>query len=182
MKRVLVMTLLLGACLWPAKPGRGKVTRAAMAAMETSFDHRIAKLNVGDPFDLLGTTRGLYLGGYGAVFTAEVGLIVTPPITPFRPSISKEEVSKVRERKLAQMPRLRQAMKDMLVASAASLDTVPPEEQIVVGVTLFHYTWEDWRGMPGQVVMQAQRKTLLDYQAGRIPSAALEAAIQAEEF
>ena len=35
-----------------------------------------------DPIDMLGGTRGLYLAGYGTVFTTELSLIVTPGNLP----------------------------------------------------------------------------------------------------
>ena len=73
-------------------------------------------------------------------------------------------------------------MKEMLVASAQSLDTVPLDEKIVVGVTLFHYSWEDVSGVPAQIVMQAQRRLLVDYSLKRIDRAALEAGIRTEEL
>jgi hypothetical protein len=88
----------------------------------------------------------------------------------------------VRERKLARVPRLKQAMRDMLVASAASLDTVPRDERIVIGVTLFYFSWEDASGMPQQVVMSAPRRDLLEFQAGRLQQDALGASIHLEEY
>ena len=42
-----------------------------------------------------------------------------------------------------------------------------PNEQIVFGVTLFYYNWEDTSGLPAQIVMQAERQKLLDAQLGR---------------
>ncbi len=39
-------------------------------------------------FDLLGTTRGVYLEGYGVVFSAELDLIVTPNLNPFHQSFT----------------------------------------------------------------------------------------------
>src|SRR5207237_7315858 len=71
-----------------------RVKRGALAAMEKSFDARLQQM-VTEPFDLLGNTRGLYLEGYGAVFTAEVNLIISPMLSPFRPPFSNEEIAKV---------------------------------------------------------------------------------------
>jgi hypothetical protein len=181
-RTLLIIFLLTATCIWALAAGGVKVTRAALETLEKSFDERIIRLNVTEPFDLLGATRGVYLDGYGVVFTTEVSLIVTPSPTPFRPSISAEEIAKVRERKLAQLPLLRRAMRDMLIASAVALDILPADQQIVVAVTLFHYSWEDSRGLPGQLVMQAPRKTLLDLQAGRLSGDALETAVRIEEF
>lgn len=182
MRRIAHIAALLAVAAW-AQAGEGpRVTRAALAAMEANFDKRIVTLNFEDPFDLLGATRGVYLEGYGAVFTTEVSLAIVPPITPFRRSISKDEVERVRQKKLQRLPLLKRAMREMLVASANSLSTVPPGEQIVVGVTLFYFSWEDGSGLPSQVLMQARRQTLLDYAVGRISDDALQAAIHEQEF
>ena len=48
--------------------------------MEKSLDNRIARLWQDNPFVLLGPTRGVYLDGYGAVFTAEVNLVAGPGV------------------------------------------------------------------------------------------------------
>jgi len=72
-------------------------------------------------------------------------------------------------------------MREMLLASAASLDTVPANEQIALGVTLFYYGWEDTTGLPAQIVMQAPRQKLLDAQRGG-NKAELESIVQVQEF
>jgi hypothetical protein len=158
-----------------------RVGRGALAAVEQSFDQRLAKLNPDDPFALIGPTRGVYLDNYGVVFTAEVNLATGPSITPFRPTIGKEDVARVRGKKLEALPRLRATMKEMLVDSAAMLDTVPQEEQVVLGVSLFHRAWEDTAGLPAQIVMQARRKALVDYKLRR-DRATLDATVQVREF
>jgi len=63
----------------------------------------------------------------------------------------------------------------MLVAGAASLENLPPGEQIVLAVSLFHYSWEDYSGLPSQIVMQAERQKLLS-------NATREAAFRTREF
>jgi hypothetical protein len=182
MKRAATIVAFAAAALWAPAAEQPRVTRADLAAMESSLNERIIKLNVEQPFDLLGSTRGVYLDGYGAVFTTEVNLLITPTITPFLMSIPKEQVARVHQRKLERLPVLKRAMREMLIASAASLDTVPAEEQIVVGVNLFYYSWEVRTGLPSQILMQAQRKILLDFQAGRIGDDALKASIRVQEL
>ena len=139
-----------------------RITRAAIAVLEKNFDGRIAKANVPDSFDLLGSTRGVYLEGYGVVFSAEVNLIVSPNLNPFHPIFTKAEIARVHDRKLQRLPVLRQSMREMLVASAAALENLPPSEQVVLAVSLFHYSWEDSSGLPNQIVMQAERQKLLN--------------------
>ena len=58
-------------------------------------------------------------------------------------------------------------MREMLVAAAVRSTRVPPNEQMVLGVTLFYCSWEDSAGLPAQIVMQAPRKALLDFQTNR---------------
>jgi hypothetical protein len=181
MRRFWVASALAAACL-PVIAAHGKLTRGAIAAVEKSLDRRLERDVLEDNlFSLTGMTRGLYLEGYGTVFSAEVDLVPTS-ITPFRPELTKEEVARVRQRKLERLPVLRKTMRDMMVASAGSLDGMPMEEQIVLGVTLTNRTWEDVRGIPSQIVMQAERRALLEFQTQRKDRALLETVIRTQEF
>jgi hypothetical protein len=141
--------------------------------VEKSCDGRLAY--TADGFDLLGPTRGVYLEGYGAVFSTELNLVVSPNLSPFRPAFSKLEIARMHERKIQRLPRLKQKMREVLVASAASLENLPPSEQVVLAVSLFHYSWEDYSGLPSQIVMQAERQKLLS-------NATRETAIRTVEF
>lgn len=183
MKGATLAAALLATAAVAAAPDAPRVSRAALAAIEKNFDARIERDIIDNPFLLLGTTRGVYLPGYGAVFTAELNLITLPAFTPFHPHFTKEELAKIRAKKLERLPRLKRLMQETLVGAAASLDTVPPNERIAVGVSLFyHRSWEDTTGLPSQVIMEAQKQSLLDYQAQRITGAALEAALRVQEL
>jgi len=179
MKRLLIFAAVLGAAAWAVVAQGPRVGYAAIRAMEKSFDKRVMTLSTDTPFDLLGNTRGVYLGGYGAVFTTEVNLLVTNNISPFLQTIPKEYVAKVHTQKLQRVPLLKRSMQDAMVATASSLDNVPAGENIVLGVTLFYYSWENTSGLPAQIVMQAQRQKLLDVQLGR---ASLVAVIRVQEL
>src|SRR6266849_2771996 len=159
-----------------------RVGRPALRAMEESFDKRILTASSEAPFDLLGTTRGVYLEGYGSVFTTELNLLITTNISPFQLTIPKEYVTKVHAQKLRRLPLLKRNMQEAMLAAASSLDNVRPEEKIVYGVSIFYYKWEDTSGLPAQIVMQAERQKLLDVQLGRIPRAALDSAIRVQEL
>lgn len=162
MKRALFAAALLPLALWTGRAAVPRVKRAALAAMEKSLDGRLERIGAEDSFALLGNTRGIYLEGYGAVFTAEVNLLEGPVITPFRQIIPKEDIARLHTRKLERLPVLKRKMRELLSDAAASLDTVPDAEQVAVGVTLFHFSWEDVSGLPRQVLMHAQKKRLLD--------------------
>ncbi|MBM3773597.1 MAG: hypothetical protein FJW37_00355 [Acidobacteria bacterium] len=151
--------------------------RAAMSAAEKQLDQHI---RAAEPFHLLGHARGVYLEGYGAVFSVQVDLMMTPGLSPVTPTISREEVARIREKKLARLPLLRDEMRRMLVNAAAVLDPIPPEEQVVLAVSLFFRHFEDSSGMPAQIVMQAGRETLLELRKKK--DGLNGAAIQVREF
>jgi hypothetical protein len=181
MRRWLIPPALLTA-LAVAIAGVPRVSRVAVHAMEISFDKRIQTTSVDAPFELLGNTRGVYLEGYGAVFTSEVNLSLSSNISPFQPTMPKEYVTKLRLRKLERVPVLKKTMEEEMVAMASSLDTVPASERIVLGVTLFYYPWEDTAGLPSQILMQAERQKLLDVQLGRASHASLDSVIRVQEL
>jgi hypothetical protein len=170
-------TLLIAAlALWAAPA----VNYGEIRAVERSFDQRITSHDINDPIDLLGFTRGVYLEGYGAVFTAEVNLVIGPAITPFRPKFTKEDVTRLREKKLARLPAIRRMMRDTMVSTATALKAMPPQEQVVIGVAFFHQPWEDTAGLPQQIVMQAKRQALADFEKGVIKS--LDSVIKVQEY
>ena len=178
MRTAALLAVLLVAVLPAAQMDQPPVTRAALAPIEKRIDARLGRPAQEEPYDLLGSTRGVYLDGFGVVFTTEVGLLLIPPITPFNPSFSKEEIQQIHRRKAAKLPLLKQAMRELLAASAASLPSVPADEQIALAVTLFYFSWEDRSGLPSQILMQAPRKSL----AGKPANDALTAAIRLQEF
>jgi hypothetical protein len=156
-----------------------RVTRPMLVAMEKSLDSRVTRLSQDNPFLLLGPTRGIYLDGYGAVFTAEINLVSSPAaLLMFRPQMTKEEIEQHRQKKLSRLPQLKEALRQALLDSAASLDTVPGEEQIVVVAMLSKYPWEDTTGLPQQIMMQASKRNLLDQ---RNNPAALDSVIRTIE-
>ncbi len=155
-----------------------RVGRASIEAMERSFNRQLSGLWAQDPFVLLGTTRGIYLEGYGAVFTAEVDLAPGPNLNPFHQAMNKENIAERRKRMLERLPKLKLAMATMLGGAASSLDTVPGGERLVLGVTLTQYPWEDRAGIPSQVVLSGVRSRLLEAQR----AGALQPAIEVREF
>jgi len=140
-----------------------KIAPQSFTELEKQFDTKLATTGApNDPIDLLGATRGLYLDGYGAVFTTEASLIVTPTVNPFRQQIGKEEAARVHQRKLARLPVLRQIMTEMMKTSAMALIQIPDNQQIVVAVRLLYLPWEDTTGLPAEVLMSASRRGVLN--------------------
>ena len=181
MRRWLIPSLLLTAAA-VAIGAAPRVGRSALHAMEISFDKRIQSMSVDAPFELLGNTNGVYVEAFGAVFTSEVNLSQSSNVSPFQATMPKEYVAKLRLRKLERVPILKKNMQEEMVAMASSLDTVPANEQIVLGVKVLYHPWEDTTGLPSQIVMQAQRQKLLDVQLGRTSRSSLDSVIRAQEL
>ena len=179
MKRLLPM-LVLGAWL-TATAAAPKISRPAMQAVERSFDQRFQQFNADDPIEVLGPARGVYVDQLGVVLSAEVNLVVTA-ITPFRPQITGEQLEKLRQKKLLRVAEVRKLMRDTMISAAVSLKSLGMDEQMVVGVTFFHRPFELTQDLPGQIVMQAPKRVLADYEAGRIKQPALDAAIQEQVY
>jgi hypothetical protein len=174
----LMLAVLLAA---PLTGQKAAPRRDELAAIERSFDDKFTRFNVSQPMELLGLTRGVYLPGYGAVFTAELSLLQGPVISPFRPKVTKEEAVQIRAAKLKRLPEVRSLMRELLVASAASLDSVPPEEQIVIGVSFIYANWEDVTGLPKSILMQARRSQLVEVAMNRQPKSALDSLVKMRE-
>jgi hypothetical protein len=154
------------------------ITRPMLQVVEKKIDAKLESL-FDEPFLLLGMTRGIYLENYGAVFSAELQLVATPGAGTFGfTAPTKELIAATHAKKQQRLPQLKQAMTGQLVNAATLLDKLPPDEQVVIAVSLFSRAWEDSTGIPSQVVMRAKRKSLLEART----SAALEAAIQVREF
>lgn len=159
-----------------------RVPRNTLAAAEKNLDNRFAGLWSDNPFVVLGPTRGVYLEGYGAVFTAEVNLVAGPQIGILTPSMTKQDIAQHKQKKTARIPELRKALAKALADTAASpeMAAVPPEEQIVLVAFLSHFPWEDISGLPTQIMMQGSKKKLTDAQ--REGGTALETAVSAVQF
>jgi hypothetical protein len=170
MKAVGIVYLAL--CLLPAGTfaDRPPVSRSMIESMQKSLDQRLSRLWPDDPAEVLGLTEGAYINGYGAVFMAETNLAPAAGISPFHPSVTPDEVKRTHDKKLARVAKLREAMRGMLADSAKSLDALPADDQITVGVSLFYWNWENRAGLPAQIVMHASRRALL--QAGAAPDKA----------
>jgi hypothetical protein len=177
MKRYFLIFLLVAVAL--AAADKPRVSRVSLVAMEKSLDQRVSRLWGDNPFVLLGPTRGIYLEGYGAVFTTEIDM-VAQPTSMMNPVVTKQDVVRHHQKKLERVPQLKAMLREALCSTAASLDTVPAEEQITIVAFLNRYPWEDMTGLPVQVMMQAPKKRLLEAQ--RSGASALEAAIRVTEY
>lgn len=148
------------ATLNPAKALR--IAPQTFVGLEKSFDTRLATMAFADdPVDVLGLTRGIYLDGYGIVFSTDVSLVVTPELNPFRREITKELAARVRQRRVERLPLLKAAMKEMVQKMAMTFIQIPASQQVVLAVRLYYGSWEDSTGMPAQIIMKASRTSAL---------------------
>jgi hypothetical protein len=170
------LVALLALCALPGVAEGPKVNRGMIEAMEHSLDSKLSGLWPQDPAEVLGLSQGTYIQGYGAIFLGEVNLAPAAGISPFHPTVSADEIRRTHEKKVQRMAAIRTAMRAMLVDSARSLDSVPADEQVAVGLSLFYWKWENRDGLPAQIVMHAPRKALVQ------SASAEQASIASEEF
>jgi hypothetical protein len=150
------------------------VKRDMIAPLEANFKDRM----ISRQMEILALPRGLYVDGVGLVFIADVSLTYAPMINPFQLTISKEVQEKNHETRLRQLPILRQEMRQMMLNASGALETMPKNEQVILGVTIGHQTWESTEGIPSQIVMQGERGKLLEAKLGHMP---LDTAIRVQE-
>jgi len=138
-----------------------RIPISTLYLIERSCDDKLRGIGEPNTVDLLGATRGVYLDGYGTVFTSEINLVTPPAIYPFHPTITKEEMTRQHQRKLERLPRLLAAMKEMMRSAAAGLSAMPEGQQIVLAVRLDNMKWEDTAGLRSMILMKADRKSAL---------------------
>ena len=57
-----------------------RIPLSSFVTLERTFDSKLAQMGAGaEPIDLLGATRGIYLEGYGVVFTTEMYVLYELP-------------------------------------------------------------------------------------------------------
>ena len=136
------------------------VTLQTLNALEKEMDGRLSATGGADPCAVLGPTRGLYVSGLGAVFTAEVELAATPgAVGLFGSAIGPEQKAKIHKSKLAHVPLLQQTLRDMVLSLAASPTLkLADTDQVVVAVRLVYRSWEDMAGLPGPLAVHLDRR------------------------
>src|SRR5262249_5182494 len=154
--RTFALILIATLCFAAAEP---IVSLNSLKLVESAINEKI-RYNINDPYDLLGTSRGTYVQGYGAVFTFEVNLVPVSPLnlSPFKPTITAEEIAALHDRKVKKMPALKEVMKDLMVNASKSLPGLPDNERIMMEAFLFNYRWENARGLDHRIVISAGKK------------------------
>jgi len=182
MRTLLIATLLLGALPSGSMADKPKVNRGMIKAMEDSMDRHLQSIWPQDPIEVLGLTQGTYIDGYGAIFLSEVNLAPMAGISPFHPEHTKDELLRIHDKKISRLPQFKAAMQEMLLNSAGSLDSVPANEQITLGITLFYWRGENTDGLPSQIVMHAPKKVLVSVKSGIAQRSTLASALTVDEY
>ncbi|MES1260597.1 MAG: hypothetical protein ABUS49_02590 [Acidobacteriota bacterium] len=139
------------------------VSLNSLQRVEASINDKVQS-SVNDPYDLLGTARGTYIEGYGAIFSVEVNLVLSSllNLNPFKPTITEAEIATMHERKVRKMEALRESMRGLMLSASKSLPGLPGNERIVMEAFLFNFRWENARGLPRRIMLTAEKQKLLD--------------------
>lgn len=176
-------TTLISLLLAAAQPiVEGRAVSSNLKSISRVIDERVQQMTARAPFVLLGTTRGAYLPGYGAIFSLEVNLVPVAGLSPFRPAYTPQEIQNLNRQKREKIGTLRAGLRPLLAEQAAGLSQIPPGEKVALIVSLFNFHWEDTTGLPAQIVLQATRQALVDLQARRAGTPDLERTIDMKEF
>ena len=132
-----------------------------MEAMEMAVDRNFRPV-AGDRPVAISSTRGIFLPGYGVVFSVEVNLVPMASPSPFRRSYTAEEVSDLNRRKREALEPLRHRMREVLLREGAALTDLAADLQVTLAVSLFHFPWEDRSDLPSQIVIGSSRAGLVD--------------------
>jgi hypothetical protein len=170
--------LLIAVALSVAAASGARVSGNALKAVEGSIDQRFKALWEDNPFTLIRPTRGIYLEGYGAVFTVDVSPVLSS-ISLMHPVVSKEEVLKAHKARLERVPQVKQVIRLAMADAAASLDPLPADDLITFVVFLDAHQWEDVSGTPAQLTFRAKKNALLEARRGG--AAALTPVVQITE-
>ncbi len=157
-----------------------QVRRSVIRAAEISLNDRLARIFPDTPIAVTGQVRGVYIDGFGAVFTAEMNP-VSDGTSLMHAVLRPDEKAQVKAKKIARIPELKKGMKEALVETAASLDPVPLDDQVVLEVVIDRFLWEDGSGYPSELLVQAPRRKLLDLKRAGNSASALDAAIKLTE-
>lgn len=165
----LVLPFILVSAAYAAAGETPRVNRVQMEIAEKGLDATLQRFCSDNTRTLIGLSRGVYLEGVGAVLTAEV-ILVNAPVGIMHPLPTKEEIVQMHKTKVERVPELKKVLKEALLSAATSLETIPPDEQIVIAVIIPRFKFEDATGVPVQITVQATRRKLLDAKGAALDS------------
>lgn len=173
-----LLPLLFAAVFAISAADAPRLSRSLITSVEKRLDDRIQRLWGDNPMALVGSARGVYLPGYGIVFTAEMSL-ATANVSLMNPTLSDADKIALHKKKMERLPQLKTAMKDALIATAASLDPVAATDKVSIALILARYSSEDPAGVPLQIVFEGTKQQLLAAQ--KAGPAAIDGAVKVTE-
>jgi hypothetical protein len=140
-------------------PDRSPAALPTIISLEKEMDGRIAATGGADPCVVWGASRGIYLTGLGAIFTAEVELATTPGAAAMFQTIGPPQKAKILKSKQAHLPLLEQTLRDMALSlSSSPVLKLADSDQVVVSARLWYRPWEDKTGLPGQITVRIDHR------------------------
>lgn len=173
-----LLPLLFAAVFAISAADAPRLNRTLISAVEKRLDDRIQRMWTDNPMALVGHARGVYLPGYGIVFTAEMSL-ATANVSLMSPTLSDADKVALHKKKMERLPLLKTAMKEVLVTTAASLDAAAPTDRVSIALILARYSSEDPAGVPLQIVFEGTKLQLLTAQ--KAGPAAIDGAVKITE-
>jgi hypothetical protein len=167
MNVALLLAFAVAASAQPCTNGP-KLPPQTFVGLEHIFNDQLASFK--DPIDTFGSTRALYLHDYGVTISVDVSLVQAPGPNPFRRDpISDKEKAEIHRRKIAQVPLLKKAMRDIgnqaalvLAGKIGSPQFESSGLQIAVIVRLVYLPYEDTKDLPAQITVQANLKNAMN--------------------
>jgi hypothetical protein len=160
-KTLLFIVPLIGLAMAAGAAAGAPVGRSVIRSAEKLLEARLRPLWPDTPSAIIGGVRGVYLDGYGAVFTAEMNT-ASENLTPIISALTPAAKDSLHRLKIQRMPQLKTALEQSLAEVGATLDTVPQDEQIVLQVVLDRYEWEAPGGYPAELLLQTTRRKIAD--------------------
>jgi len=145
----------------PPSQAARRLDFVSVAKLEGAFEQKLKTLDSNDSVALLGACSGVYVSGYGLVFTIPLSLIPAPSMGPFGGAMTPQKADNIHKRMQAQLPVVKKALNDMLMQAAKTYPDLPAGEKLAVAVRLFYLDSEDKTGLPNQIVVSADRASAL---------------------
>ena len=173
--RFLAAGALLLALVAPPLPAQTRAThdysgmKMQMQLFETVLSTAL-KQRFGHPFSILQPAKGVYLEGFGVVFSVEANLYPMRFISPFSPApYSEKELKEAREQKPLRMKKAEEMVEELLRDHGPGLSFLRPDENVAVAIHVFNPG--ELSDLPSQVVIQTKRQTLIDAAGQKLTAA-----------
>jgi hypothetical protein len=122
--------------------------------------------NFPDPFAVLEKPKGVYLEGFGTVFSFEIDIATVRPPNPFNPirPTPEEERKAIAER----LPKLKELMVKTLAEHADSMEFLGPDFQVAIVAQLFNSGFLSRPMELKTILVRTAKRNVLDFKAGRL--------------